>query len=83
MNVVIFNFSNGNVGVIIRLKGEKFDGLFIDGEVVECEPTALQKRRQIEDTYGLDSKYNRIKRKDFVTVIKGPHAVSILFLKER
>jgi len=48
------------------------------GKVLECKPTALQKRRENRNTIALDSDHNQIRRKDIVTVIEGPHAVRII-----
>jgi hypothetical protein len=47
------------------------------GKVIECKPTALQKRREHRNTIALDAEQNQIRRKDIVKVMEGPHAVSI------
>lgn len=44
------------------------------GKVIECKPTALQKRRENQNTIALDSEQNQIQRKDIVKVLEGPHA---------
>lgn len=44
------------------------------GKVIECKPTALQKRRENQNTVALDSEQNQIRRRDIVKVLEGPHA---------
>lgn len=44
------------------------------GKVIECKPTALQKRRENQHTIALDSEQNQIRRRDIVKVLEGPHA---------
>lgn len=44
------------------------------GKVIECKPTALQKRRENRNTMALDADQNSIRRKDIVKVLEGPHA---------
>lgn len=44
------------------------------GKVLECKPTALQKRRENRNTMALDNEQNQIRRKDVVKVREGPHA---------
>lgn len=44
------------------------------GKVIECKPSALQKRRENQNTVALDSDQNQIQRKDIVKVLEGPHA---------
>lgn len=44
------------------------------GKVIECKPTALQKRRENQNTMALDSEQNQIRRRDIVKVLEGPHA---------
>lgn len=73
------NFSAQNVGVIVRLERENFHVLSMHGKVVECKPTALQKRRENRNTIALDSAHNQIRRRDIVKAIEGPHAVSVYF----
>lgn len=67
-------FSAQNVGVIVRLERENFHVLGMHGKVIECKPTALQKRRENQNTVALDSEQNQIRRKDIVKVLEGPHA---------
>lgn len=43
-------------------------------KVMECKPTALQKKREHRNTIGLDHYQAQIRRKDIVDVIEGPHA---------
>lgn len=74
------NFSAQNVGVIVRLERENFHVLSMHGKVVECKPTALQKRRENRNTIALDSAHNQIRRRDIVKAIEGPHAVSVYFV---
>lgn len=75
--LVIFDFesfSSQTVGVIVRLERENFHVLGMHGKVIECKPTALQKRRENQNTVALDSEQNQIRRKDIVKVLEGPHA---------
>lgn len=74
------SFSAQNVGVIVRLERENFHVLSMHGKVVECKPTALQKRRENRNTIALDSEHNQIRRRDIVKAIEGPHAVSFVKL---
>lgn len=67
-------FSPQTVGVIVRLERENFHVLGMHGKVMECKPTALQKRRENNKTIALDSEQNQIKRRDIVKVLEGPHA---------
>lgn len=69
-------YSAQNVGVIVRLERENFHVLGMHGKVIECKPTALQKRRENRNTIALDADQNQIRRKDIVKVMEGPHAVS-------
>lgn len=62
------------VGVIVRLERENFHVLGMHGKVIECKPTALQKRRENQNTVALDSEQNQIRRRDIVKVLEGPHA---------
>lgn len=62
------------VGVIVRLERENFHVLGMHGKVIECKPTALQKRRENINTIALDSEQNQIRRRDIVKVLEGPHA---------
>lgn len=62
------------VGVIVRLERENFHVLTPHGKVIECKPTALQKRRENRSTFALDVSQNQIQRKDIVNVLEGPHA---------
>lgn len=62
------------VGVIVRLERENFHVLGMHGKVIECKPTALQKRRENQHTIALDSEQNQIRRRDIVKVLEGPHA---------
>lgn len=62
------------VGVIVRLERENFHVLGMHGKVIECKPTALQKRRENQNTIALDSEQNQIRRRDIVKVLEGPHA---------
>lgn len=62
------------VGVIVRLERENFHVLGMHGKVLECKPTALQKRKENRNTIALDTNQNQIRRKDIVKVIEGPHA---------
>lgn len=62
------------MGVIVRLERENFHVLSMSGKVVECKPTALQKRRENRNTMGLDLDHNQIRRRDIVKVLEGPHA---------
>ncbi|KAL9705559.1 hypothetical protein quinque_009077 [Culex quinquefasciatus] len=62
------------VGVIVRLERENFHVLGMHGKVMECKPTALQKRRENRNTIALDSDQNQIRRRDIVKVMEGPHA---------
>lgn len=43
------------------------------GKVIECKPTALQKRRENRNTVALDADQNQIRRRDIVKVTAGPH----------
>uniref|UniRef100_A0A182U6J2 Transcription elongation factor SPT5 n=1 Tax=Anopheles melas TaxID=34690 RepID=A0A182U6J2_9DIPT len=61
------------VGVIVRLERENFHVLGMHGKVIECKPTALQKRRENRNTIALDWDQNQIRRKDIVKVMEGPH----------
>ncbi|XP_055858947.1 transcription elongation factor SPT5 [Episyrphus balteatus] len=63
-----------NVGVIVRLERENFHVLNMHGKVIECKPTALQKRRENRNTIALDAEENQIRRRDIVKVMEGPHA---------
>lgn len=67
-------FSAQTVGVIVRLERENFHVLGMHGKVIECKPTALQKRRENQNTVALDSEQNQIRRRDIVKVLEGPHA---------
>lgn len=67
------------MGVIVRLERENFHVLTPNGKVIECKPTALQKRRENRNTFALDVSQNQIQRKDIVNVLEGPHAVCIIF----
>lgn len=60
--------------MIVRLERENFHVLGMHGKVIECKPTALQKRRENQNTVALDSEQNQIRRKDIVKVLEGPHA---------
>ncbi|XP_055640225.1 transcription elongation factor SPT5 [Toxorhynchites rutilus septentrionalis] len=62
------------VGVIVRLERENFHVLGMHGKVMECKPTALQKRREHRNTIALDADQNQIRRRDIVKVMEGPHA---------
>lgn len=62
------------VGVIVRLERENFHVLTSHGKVMECKPTALQKRRENRSTIALDARNDQIRRKDIVNVLEGPHA---------
>lgn len=62
------------MGVIVRLERENFHVLGMHGKVIECKPTALQKRRENQNTVALDSEQNQIRRRDIVKVLEGPHA---------
>lgn len=68
------HFSAQTVGVIVRLERENFHVLGMHGKVIECKPTALQKRRENQNTVALDSEQNQIRRRDIVKVLEGPHA---------
>lgn len=68
------NSSAQTVGVIVRLERENFHVLGMNGKVIECKPTALQKRRENQNTVALDSEQNQIRRRDIVKVLEGPHA---------
>lgn len=70
----VLNISAQTVGVIVRLERENFHVLGMHGKVIECKPTALQKRRENQNTVALDSEQNQIRRKDIVKVLEGPHA---------
>lgn len=61
------------VGVIVRLERENFHVLGMHGKVIECKPTALQKRRENRNTVALDADQNQIRRRDIVKVTAGPH----------
>lgn len=67
------------VGVIVRLERENFHVLSMHGKVIECKPTALQKKRENFNAVALDYEQNQLRRKDIVKVIEGPHTVSIIF----
>lgn len=66
------------VGVIVRLERENFHVLSMHGKVIECKPTALQKKRENFNAVALDYEQNQLRRKDIVKVIEGPHTVSLL-----
>ena len=61
------------------MERENFHVLGMHGKVIECKPTALQKRRENRNTMALDADQNQIRRKDIVKVMEGPHAVSTKF----
>lgn len=61
------------VGVIVRLGRDNFQLLSMHGNVIDLKPTALQKRRENQNTIALDSNSNVIRRRDFVTVMDGQH----------
>lgn len=71
---IIIMCSAQTVGVIVRLERENFHVLGMHGKVIECKPTALQKRRENQNTVALDSEQNQIRRRDIVKVLEGPHA---------
>lgn len=60
--------------MIVRLERENFHVLGMHGKVIECKPTALQKKRENQNPVALDSEQNQIRRKDIVKVLEGPHA---------
>lgn len=66
------------VGVIVRLERENFHVLGMHGKVIECKPTALQKKRENFNAVALDFEQNQLRRKDIVKVIEGPHTVSLI-----
>lgn len=71
-----------NVGVIVRLERESFHILSMSGKVTEVKPQALHKKKEHRGTVALDSDQNTIQKKDIVTVIDGPNAVSTRHLAQ-
>lgn len=62
------------VGLIVRLERENFHVLSMHGKVVEARPQGLTKRKINPNTVALDSQQNKIKKKDIVKVVDGPHS---------
>lgn len=58
------------MGVLVRLEREKFHVLGTSGQIIECNPTTLQKRNQKANTIALDSEKNTIRCRDIVKVLE-------------
>jgi transcription elongation factor SPT5 len=69
----LVQLDQSSVGVIVRLERENFHVLSMNGKVIECKPTALQKRRENHNAVALDYEQNQLRKKDIVKVVEGPH----------